>query len=65
MRKNKNLKLNKKIILSPAGLKFSIILENDKENGGYIVRCPAIKGCWSQGDTKEEALENIKEAIVG
>jgi len=29
------------------------------------VHCPALKGCWSQGDMIEEALENIKEAIVG
>ena len=28
----------------------------------YIVHCPALKGCWSQGDTVEEALWNIKEA---
>ncbi|MCK4459603.1 MAG: type II toxin-antitoxin system HicB family antitoxin [Methanosarcinales archaeon] len=32
---------------------------------GYVVHCPALKGCWSQGDTIEEALGNIKEAIVG
>jgi len=29
------------------------------------VHCPALKGCWSQGDTVEEALQNIKEAIAG
>ena len=46
-------------------MKFSIVLEEDLEDGGYIVHCPALKGCWSQGDTKEEALQNIKEAIVG
>ena len=31
----------------------------------YIIHCPALKGCWSQGNTVEDALENIKEAIVG
>ena len=41
------------------------MIEEDLEDGGYIVHCPALKGCWSQGDTIEEALENIKEAIVG
>ena len=46
-------------------MKFSNVLEEDLENGGYIVHCPALKGCWSQGDTKEEALQNIKEAIAG
>jgi len=46
-------------------MKFNIILEEDLEDGGYIVHCPALKGCWSQGDTIDEALKNIKEAIVG
>jgi predicted RNase H-like HicB family nuclease len=46
-------------------MKFNIVLEEDLEDGGYIVHCPALKGCWSQGDTTEEALQNIKEAIVG
>jgi len=35
------------------------------ENGYYVASCPAIIGCHSQGKTKEEALENIKEAIEG
>ena len=30
---------------------------------GYSVSCPGLPGCWSQGETEEEALENIKEAI--
>ena len=46
-------------------MKFNIVLEEDIEDGGYIVHCPALKGCWSQGDTAEEALQNIKEAIAG
>jgi predicted RNase H-like HicB family nuclease len=46
-------------------MKFNIILEEDLEDGGYIVHCPALKGCWSQGDTTEEALQNLKEAIAG
>jgi predicted RNase H-like HicB family nuclease len=46
-------------------MKFNIVLEEDLEDGGYIVHCPALKGCWSQGDTAEEALQNIKEAIAG
>ena len=33
------------------------------EDGGYVVYCPALPGCYSQGDTREEALHNIKEAI--
>jgi predicted RNase H-like HicB family nuclease len=46
-------------------MKFTIVLEEDLEDGGYIVHCPALKGCRSQGDTIEEALHNIKEAIAG
>jgi predicted RNase H-like HicB family nuclease len=45
-------------------MKFSVVVEKD-EGGGYIVSCPAIKGCHSQGETVEEALKNIKEAITG
>jgi len=34
-----------------------------KTDEGYAVWCPALPGCWSQGETEEEALENIKDAI--
>ena len=40
---------------------FPVILEED-ETGGYVVVNPAIEGCYSQGQTIEEALANIKEA---
>ena len=40
---------------------FEVILEPEKE-GGYHVFCPVLKGCHSYGETKEEALEKIKEA---
>ena len=33
------------------------------EDGYWVVECPSLKGCVSQGQTKEEAIENIKEAI--
>jgi len=33
------------------------------EDGAYIVSCPQLKGCHSYGETIEEAMENIKEAI--
>ncbi len=45
-------------------MKFSVLIEKDKE-GGYVVSCPAIKGCHSQGETVEAALRNIREAITG
>jgi predicted RNase H-like HicB family nuclease len=35
-----------------------------KSEEGYSISCPALPGCWSQGDTEEEALNNIKEAIT-
>jgi len=44
-------------------MKFKVILEPDLEEGGYVVSRPSLPGCYSQGDTVEEALENIKEAI--
>ena len=39
-------------------------LERD-ETGTIVAECPAIPGCVSQGKTEEEALKNIREAIVG
>jgi len=41
---------------------FNVTLERD-EDGVWVVECPAIPGCVSQGKTKEEALENVKDAI--
>ncbi len=46
-------------------MKFTVHIERDIEEGGYIVSCPAIKGCHSQGETIAEALANIREAIAG
>ncbi len=43
-------------------LKFTVTLDRD-EDGAWVVECPAIPGCVSQGQTREEALENIEEAI--
>ena len=44
-------------------MNFKVVLQ-EAEEGGYIVSCPALPGCHSQGDSMEEALKNIKEAIV-
>jgi predicted RNase H-like HicB family nuclease len=33
------------------------------ENGYFVAHVPSLKSCWSQGKTKEEALQNIREAI--
>jgi predicted RNase H-like HicB family nuclease len=44
-------------------MRFNVTIDRD-EDGVWIVECPSIPGCVSQGNTKEEALENIKEAIA-
>jgi len=41
---------------------FPVIVESD-ETGGYVVECPLFEGCYSQGETVDEALKNIKEVI--
>ncbi len=41
---------------------FNVTIDRD-EDGIWIVECPSISGCVSQGDTKDEALKNIEEAI--
>lgn len=41
---------------------FNITIERDEDNV-WITECPSIPGCVSQGDTKTEAIENIKDAI--
>ncbi len=43
-------------------MKYTVILQREND-GGYVVSVPALPGCVSQGDTREEALENIEEAI--
>ncbi len=42
-------------------MKLTVVLEKQEE--GYTVYVPSLHGCISQGETKEEALKNIKEAI--
>jgi predicted RNase H-like HicB family nuclease len=43
-------------------MKFQVTVDRD-EDGVWITECPAIPGCVSQGETKREALKNIREAI--
>ena len=42
-------------------MRYKIVLQKSEE--GYSVSCPGLPGCWSQGATEAEALENIQEAI--
>ena len=44
-------------------MKFWTTLDRD-EDGVWIAECPSIPGCVSQGSTRDEALENIREAIA-
>ncbi len=44
-------------------MEFPIVIEKDPEAGGYVIYCPTLKGCVSQGETEQEAVENIKDAI--
>ena len=44
-------------------MRYTVILEPEEE-GGFHIWCPALKGCHAQGDTEEEALDNIQEAIA-
>ncbi len=42
-------------------MKYKIVLQKSEE--GYSVSCPGLPGCWSQGRTEQEAIENIRDAI--
>ena len=44
-------------------MKFNVTVDRD-EDGVWIVECPSIPGCVSQGETKDQALENIEDAIT-
>ncbi len=41
--------------------RFSVVIEHDEE--GYFAFCPELQGCYTQGESYEEVLENIKDAI--
>jgi predicted RNase H-like HicB family nuclease len=42
---------------------FDVVVTED-EDGWFVAEVPALRGCLTQGETREEALENIKEAIL-
>ena len=44
-------------------MKLKVVVERG-EDGYFVAHCPALKSCWSQGKTREEALVNIREAIA-
>ena len=43
-------------------MNYKVVLEKSDE--GYSVACPGLPGCWSQGETEQEALSNIRDAIT-
>ncbi len=53
--------LNRMGCNSMHNFRFSVVIEKDED--GYTAFCPELQGCYSQGDTYEEVLENIRDAI--
>jgi len=51
-------------VVQVKGLKLTVVLREEKE-GGYSVQCLELPGCISEGETREETLANIREAIEG
>jgi predicted RNase H-like HicB family nuclease len=45
-------------------MRYRVVIEQD-EDGVYVVECPSLPGCISQGKTRDEAVANIKDAIEG
>ncbi len=45
-------------------MKFRVVVEYDHEVDSYAVYCPELPGCASAGDTEEEALANMREAVA-
>lgn len=43
-------------------MNYKVVLKESEE--GFSVSCPGLPGCWSQGSTEEEALDNIQDAIA-
>ena len=46
-------------------MRYPVVLTPDPEDGGFVAECPALPGCVSEGETIEEAIANIREAIEG
>jgi predicted RNase H-like HicB family nuclease len=42
-------------------MRYKVVLSHNED--GYTVHCPGLPGCWSQGATEQDALENISSAI--
>jgi predicted RNase H-like HicB family nuclease len=60
-----SLQKERRYSVTVRGKRYTVILHSDTEDGGYWIECPSLPGCSSQGDTVEEALSMIKDAIEG
>lgn len=59
------LQKDRKYSVTVKNKQYNVVLHSDTEDGGYWIECPELPGCASQGDSIEEALEMIKDAIKG
>jgi predicted RNase H-like HicB family nuclease len=48
----------------PSHVSFHVVVERDELDGGYVAECLNLPGCVSQGETEDEALENLADAII-
>ena len=63
--KTSKISVERSYMVTVSKRRFKVILHPDLEDGGYWVECPELPGCSSQGDSVEEALDMIKDAIKG
>src|ERR1700740_1516514 len=57
-----SLAADRRTMHQETSMRYTVVLEQE-EDGGYVASVPALPGCVSQGDTRSEALANIREAI--
>jgi predicted RNase H-like HicB family nuclease len=63
--KTSKITMDRVYMVNVSKRRFKVILHPDLEDGGYWVECPELPGCSSQGDSVEEALDMIRDAIKG
>jgi predicted RNase H-like HicB family nuclease len=63
--KTSKLTMDRVYMVNVSKRRFKVILHPDLEDSGYWIECPELRGCSSQGDSVEEALDMIKDAIKG
>jgi predicted RNase H-like HicB family nuclease len=63
--KTSRMTMDRVYMVNVSKRRFKVILHPDLQDSGYWVECPELPGCSSQGDSVEEALDMIKDAIKG